>query len=80
MTAFFQAHLGGEEGVCPDRRNLRTTQLPHQLSGTQGTQLVRAPEKGSFKFSLCVFQSGCGFFHLFVFGIFCLFVCLDGLI
>lgn len=44
MTTFFQAHLGDEEGVCSDHRNLQTTQPPHQLSGTPGARLVRAPE------------------------------------
>lgn len=37
MTTFFHAHLGDEEGVCSDHRNLPTTQPPHQLSGTPGT-------------------------------------------
>lgn len=45
MTTIFQAHLGDEEGVCSDHRNLKTTRPPHQLSGTPGTRLVRAPRK-----------------------------------
>lgn len=30
MTAFFQTHLGDEEGVCSDHRNLQTCLPPYQ--------------------------------------------------
>ena len=79
MTTFFQAHLG-DEGVDSDHRNPKTTRPPHQLSGTRGAWLVKAPDSGVLESSLCVFLSVCGSFtcvciwHLF----FCLFVCLFG--
>ena len=78
MATFFQAHLG-DEGVDSDHRNPKTTRPPHQLSGTPGAWLVRAPDSGVLESSLCVFLSVCGFFHLclylaFVFLFVCLFV------
>lgn len=79
MTTFFQAHLG-DEGVDSDHRNPKTTRPPHQLSGTPGAWLVKAPDSGVLESSLCVFLSVCGFFHLCLYLAFfvCLFVYLFG--
>ena len=74
MTTFFQSHLG-DEGVYSDHRNLKTTRPPRQLSGTPGTWLVKAPDNSILEFSLHVFLSTCGFFHLCLYLAFvCLFV------
>lgn len=74
MTIFFQAHLGDEEGMCSDHRNLQTTRLPHRLSGTPGAGLLRAPDDSISESSRCVFLSACGFFHLCLYLAF--FICL----
>lgn len=72
MTTFFQAHLG-DEGVCSDHRNLRTTHPPHELSGTPGWWKPQTTAFLSFRFS--VFRSACGLLSsVFACGL-CLFVC-----
>lgn len=79
MTTFFQAHLGDEEGVCSDHRNLQTTQPPHQLSGTPGARLVRAPENSILEicfvsFRVCMVSFVCVCLWR------CLFVCVASLV
>lgn len=78
MTAFFQAHLGDEEGVCPDHRNLQTAHHHISfLSGTPSPQLMRGSGNSMLEFVLCISLSVCGFFHLclcLAFFFICLFV------
>lgn len=57
MTTFFQAHLGDEEGVCSDHRNLKTTQPPHQQPGTSGwwkPQKIAFLSFGFVSYRVCV--------------------------